>query len=96
MKLIIKIIFIQANLFRIHILLSTKDLLLTRTDDVIAYWSSLVSSIIDKYAPIKSVRVSERYCPWINANLKTLMHSRNKTKRVAIKNRSPLLMSIFL
>ena len=38
---------------------------LNETDDVdilVAHWSSLFSSIIDNHAPLKSIRVSERYC----------------------------------
>ena len=37
------------------------------TDDVnvlVTQWSTLFSLIIDKHAPIKTLRVSERYCPW--------------------------------
>ena len=51
--------------------------------------------MIDNHAPCKSIRASERFCPWINTNLKTLMQSRNKVKRAAIKNNSALLMSSY-
>ena len=39
-------------------------------------WSNLFSMIIDKHAPIKSMRVSEKYCPWINKNLRA--HQRQR------------------
>ena len=39
---------------------------LTETDDedvLVAHWSSLFSAIIDRHAPLKSIRISERYSP---------------------------------
>ena len=33
-------------------------------------WPNLFSMIIDKHVPIKSMRVSENYCPWINKDFK--------------------------
>ena len=39
---------------------------LNEKDDInvlVTQWSTLFSFIIDKHAPIKSLRVSERYCP---------------------------------
>ena len=71
---------------------------LNETDDVnilVAHWSSLFSSIIDKHVPTMSIRVSERYCPWVYTNLKKLMQSRDKVKRAAIKGKSLLLMSSY-
>ena len=64
-------------------------------DILVAHWASLFSSIINKHAPFKSIRVSERYCPWVSANLKKLMQSRDKIKKAAIKSKSPLLMSSY-
>ena len=40
---------------------------------------------IDKHAPIKSIRVSEKYCPWINNDLKKLIRERDKLKRQQLK-----------
>ena len=54
------------------------------TDDVnvlVTRWSTLFSLIIDKHAPIKTLRVSERYCPWVNKDLKELIRSRDKLKK---------------
>ena len=44
-------------------------------------WSKHFSMIIDKHAPINSMRVSEKYCPWINKDLKGLMKKRDKLKK---------------
>ena len=71
---------------------------LNETDDVavlVTHWLSLVPRIFDKHAPNKSIRISERHCPWINTNLKKLMQSRDKIKKVAIKSKSPLPMSSY-
>ena len=68
------------------------------TDDVnvlVTQWSMLFSLIIDKHAPIKSWRVSERYCPWVNDNLTRLIRSRDKLKKVAVKSKSLILMSSY-
>ena len=61
------------------------------TDDVnvlVTQWSTLFSLIIDKYAPIKTLRASERYCLWVNEDLKRLIRSRDKLKKAAVKSKS--------
>lgn len=47
--------------------------------------------IIEKHAPLSEMRVSEKYCPWINKALKDLMRTRDKIKKSAIKGKSPIL-----
>ena len=72
--------------------------MLPDTDDInllVNSWSNLFSSIIDKHAPIAEMRVSERYCPWINKDLKDLMKSRDKLKKAAVKNKSDILMNCY-
>ena len=42
---------------------------MNETDDVdilVTHWSSLLSSIFDKHAPVKSIWVSEKYSELIN------------------------------
>ena len=71
---------------------------LSQTDDIdvlVKDFSELFSLIIDKHAPIKSLRVSERYCPWINKGLRELMRDRDKLKKTAVKSGSPNLMSAY-
>ena len=70
----------------------------TQTDDVdkiIKNWSALFSSIIDKHAPILQMRVSEKYCSWINQDLKVLMRSRDRMKMVAVKRKSSTTMDLY-
>lgn len=59
--------------------------LLGHSDDInvlVNNWSSLFSSIIEKHAPLRQVRVSERYCPWVNANLNGLIRTRERLKKL--------------
>ena len=70
----------------------------SETDDVnvlVTQWSTLFSLIIDKHAPIKTLRVSENYCPWVNDDLKQLLRSRDKLKKAAVKSKSQLLMTSY-
>ena len=70
----------------------------SETDDINALvndWSSLFSLIIDKHAPITEMRVSEKYCPWIDKDLKALMQTRDKLKKAASKRKSQFLMDSY-
>ena len=71
---------------------------LGQTDDInilVRNWSSLFSSVIEKHAPVQKMRVSDKYCPWVNADLRALIKSRDKLKLAASKNKSTLLMSSY-
>ena len=71
---------------------------LGQTDDInilVRNWSSLFSSVIEKHAPVQTMRVSDKYCPWVNADLRALIKSRDKLKLAASKNMSTLLMSSY-
>ncbi len=41
------------------------------------------------------MRVSEKYCPWIDGDLRDLIHTRDKLKKSAVKSKSPLLMESY-
>ena len=61
-----------------------------QTDDVdvlVNNSSSLFSFVIEKHAPLKEIRVSERYCPWIGKDLKSLMRTRDRLKTAALKSK---------
>ena len=69
-----------------------------QTDDVdilVNNWSSLFSFVIEKHAPLKEIRVSERYCPWIGKDVKSLMRTRDKLKTAALKSKSRVLMDAY-
>ena len=71
--------------------------MLTETDDInvlVNHWTSIFSLIIDKHAPLCEMRVSEKYCPWIDRDLRDLMRTRDKLKKSVVKSKSaPLLDS---
>ena len=72
--------------------------MVTETDDInkiVNNWSKLFSLSIDKYATLIGMRVSEKYCPWINKILKELMQSRDKLKKATSKSKSQLLMDSY-
>ena len=58
-------------------------------------WSNLFSLFIDKHAPFRDIRVSEKYCPWINSKLKNLMILRDRLKKAAIKKKPQAQMSAY-
>ena len=44
-----------------------------QTDDInklVDDWSTLFALIIEKHASLREIRVSEKYCPWINKTLR--------------------------
>ena len=57
--------------------------------------TSLISGVIQKYAPLVERRVSERYAPWISEDLKNLCKTRDRIKSAAVKNKSEMLMSAY-
>ena len=73
-----------------HMFLQTDD-----TNTLVNAWSALFSSIIGKHAPLREMRVSEKYCPWIDKDLKGLMVARDRLKKAALKNKSPILMDSY-
>ena len=62
--------------------------MLNEMDDIdvlVSNWSNLFSLIIEKHAPMTVMRVSEKYCPWIDKDLKKLMQTMDKLKRLQPK-----------
>ena len=53
------------------------------------------SAIIEKHAPLRQIRVSERYYPWVNTNLKGLIRTRDRLKKTAVKCNSKILMASY-
>ena len=72
--------------------------MLIQTDDIdvlVTKWSKLFSLIIEKHAPSTKMRVSEKYCPWIDHDLKKLMRTRDRLKKAAAKRKSSMLMDSY-
>ena len=55
-------------------------------------WFKLSLYVIKKHVPIERMRVSDRYCPWINAEVRALIKSRDSLKLAACKGKSTLLV----
>ena len=72
--------------------------MLTETDYIntlVNNWLNLFSLIIDKHAPITEMHFSEKYCPWIDKDLRDLMQSRDKLRKAASKRKSQFLMDSY-
>ena len=64
-------------------------------DDAVGQWSDTLSQIINRHAPLREKRVSERFCPWITPELKKICRTRDKLKIAAVKANFELLMSAY-
>ena len=64
-------------------------------DNAVRLWSFHLSSIIEKHAPLRERRVTERFSPWITPDVKQLSRTRDKMKVAAVKAKSELLLSAY-
>ena len=62
------------------------------TNDMIRECSSLFSAIVEKHAPMKDMRVSDWNSPWITNKLNSLMISKDRLKKAAVKHKSPTMI----
>ena len=58
---------------------------------VVQNWTKL-SLIIEKHAPLRERRVSDKFAPWLTPDLKNMFRTRDRLKAAAIKSKSVLLM----
>ena len=68
------------------------------TDDidvVVNNWTSTFSLILEKHAPIRNRRVSEKFCPWLTNDFKEMCKARDRLKRQAIRSKSESLMQSY-
>ena len=54
-----------------------------------------VSMTIEKHVPMTAMCVAEKYCPWIDKDLKKLIQTRDKLKKAAAKRKSLFLMDCY-
>ena len=64
-------------------------------NNAVRLWSPYLSSIIEKHAPLRERRVTERFRPWSTPDLKQLFRTQDKIKVAAAKAKSELLMSAY-
>ena len=58
--------------------------IVNNNDDVnliVEQWTSSFSLILEKHAPLRERRVSEKFCPWLTKDLKLMSAARDKLKR---------------
>ena len=63
-------------------------------NELIEKWNLFKASFIKisrKHAPIKTLRVKDRYYPWIDKNIVKLMYKRNHAKKRAVRKKSKSL-----
>ena len=62
---------------------------------LVKHWTSILSLISDKRAPLCEMRVSEKYCPWIDRDQRDLMRTRDEQKKSIVKRKSALLLDSY-
>ena len=62
---------------------------------VVQNWTNMLSLIIEKHAPLREHRVSDKFAPWLIPDLKNMFRMRDKLKAAAIKSKSVLLMEAY-
>ena len=63
--------------------------------EIVHNFTSVLSAIIQKHAPMVDRRVSDKYSPWMSSDLKRVIKARDKIKIAAVKNISEFLMSAY-
>eukprot|EP00794_Sanderia_malayensis_P015140 gene15140-16696_t len=72
--------------------------IVTKTNDInqiVDEWSNMFSMILEKHAPMRNRRVSEKFSPWLTKGFKLLCKSRDRLKKRAISSKSHLLMQAY-
>ena len=53
------------------------------------------SLILEKHAPVRNKRVSEKVSPWLTKDLKQLSATRDRFKKQAVRSKSKILMEAY-
>ena len=64
-------------------------------DVVVQNWTNMLSLIIEKHAPLRERRVSDKFAPWLTPDLMNMFRTRDRLKAAAIKSKSVLLMEAY-
>ena len=68
------------------------------TDDiniVVNNWTKTFSLILEKHAPTRNRRVSDKFCPWLTNDFKLMCKARDNIKKRAIRTKSELLIKSY-
>ena len=72
--------------------------IVTSTDDIsliVEKWSNMFSIILEKHAPTRNRRVSEKFSPWLTKDFKLMCKSRDRLKKLAVRSKSEILMQAY-
>ena len=62
---------------------------------IVEQWTKMFSLILDKHAPVRNRRVSEKFSPWLTKGLKQLSATRDRLKKQAVRSKSKILMEAY-
>ena len=62
---------------------------------VVQNWTNMLSLIIEKHAPLRERRVSDKFAPWLTPDLMNVFRTRDRLKAAAIKSKSVLLLEAY-
>ena len=64
-------------------------------NSAVNYFTEILVSLIEKHAPLRLKRVSQKHYPWLNADYNALRKARDRLKKAAIKQNSTYLMESY-
>ena len=62
---------------------------------IVDNFTYLLSTVIEKHAPLRTMGVSNKVTPWLTTEFKKFARSRDKLKTAAVKHKSSILMSCY-
>ena len=62
---------------------------------VVNNWTKTFSLILEKHAPTRNRRVSDKFCPWLTNDFKLMCKARDNLKKRAIRTKSELLIKSY-
>ena len=68
------------------------------TDDInfiVEKWTNMFSLILEKHAPLRFRRASEKFCPWLTKDFKCLSATRDRLKLAAVRSKSKIFMDAY-
>ena len=72
--------------------------IVSNTDDInliVEQWTNMFSLILEKHAPLRCRRVSEKFCPWLTKDFKCLSATRDRLKLAAVRSKSKIIMDAY-
>ena len=62
---------------------------------IVEQWTNMFSLILEKHAPVRNRRVSEKFSPWLTNDFKQLSATRDRLKKLAVRSKSKILMEAY-